>query len=419
VSGADDLATTPGLRALAVELMRPMRGSQLVLLRYPDRAMREEWTPVVRIALNATLAERGEIYPVLMLDGNRTEGPAEPWFKLAVGGSERDTLRQALVGTRDQEPIVLVLDSDGGLPSDWRALFTTLARYYRTPEGGVYLRSVLVLLSGAGPAFPLDGITGITDFAHWQPLLWEEMRLLARRRLPDLRSNPLREAWTISTYVGAASGDPFLLERLCQTLPQSLAEITRHVREGSGTLAVTEADACGAGMSVASRRWAVPSALEDLWHQGKVTGWTFERGLSLAWSRLPPSDRALRLAIWREQVAGLMPSLIEMAIEANHWLRHAAPSAWRAAVKANDGATVESSEPGVVLSAFSGIGERMPQDLHRLLTALRNMRNKLAHQVAVDEGDVGHLWAARDTAGRVNRPTSVRRESAFPVFTNL
>lgn len=65
--------------------------------------------------------------------------------------------------------------------------------------------------------------------------------------------------------------------------------------------------------------WTVPRPLIPQWEAGLVTGWSYERGLSFVWERLAFDAEDVRKAIWREQVAGLMPTIIEIGMLAN-WM---------------------------------------------------------------------------------------------------
>lgn len=41
-------------------------------------------------------------------------------------------------------------------------------------------------------------------------------------------SNPLMRAWQVSSYTGAANGDPFLLQEICSQAPRSLSGKGNH-----------------------------------------------------------------------------------------------------------------------------------------------------------------------------------------------
>src|SRR4051812_22955355 len=74
------LPSTPSIRALAADLHDDLRSSQLVLLRYPNVALRAAWEPVILAAIDDSLAERGELYPVNTLTGFDDDEDPEGWL---------------------------------------------------------------------------------------------------------------------------------------------------------------------------------------------------------------------------------------------------------------------------------------------------------------------------------------------------
>ena len=96
-------------------------------------------------------------------------------------------------------------------------------RVYRSCGLEFRQRPVLVVLVGCSEYPPVETTIGIRIRALWNPIRWEEIRLLTEAELPK-DENALVHAWRVAVYSAVSGGDPGTISRLCSDIPNSLTE---------------------------------------------------------------------------------------------------------------------------------------------------------------------------------------------------
>lgn len=357
-----------------------LRQKGVVFLHLPPVARAQEWEEEL---VGAIAPQRGTTFVVI----NATD--ADPERKLCQFlETQAHDLEQALESAmRDPEPLVINLELSAEPSASLLRLLLRLTRLHEKSE--LTLRPLLISCRGQRVRVAEDSPVA-QHFLLWNPLRWQDMHGLAAAWLETNGERPLKCAWQIASYVGASNGDPFLLRTICDALPESLGALYDMV----AALACTTGR-CDSGVDWLPRtelRWSVPASCERQWESGQLLGFTVERGPQMPWETLAPDfarAHAARL-IWQEQVAILMPMLMEFTHQVAVWLgRHVDPD-W---MRFLDVGTHEELEPGKILTALSGHGRpRVPDAIRRLLQTLRYLRNELAHRKPVDAASVNLLW---------------------------
>ena len=155
---------------------------------------------------------------------------------------------------------------------------------------------------------------------------------------------------------------------------------------------------------VADQRWNVPSAVVQQWSKGQIAGSTLERGVSFNTEYMKRADAHAYLlhAIWREQVAGLLPVVMEVGFSVNHAVKHEIGPCFLEGLP-------QEVRPGGQLyleprEVIQRIEERadwwVPNTIWKMLKLLRDARNDLAHLRPVDQGLIRDLWQQYDIVRR-------------------
>lgn len=288
---------------------------------------------------------------------------------------------------RDPEPLVIALVLNAAPSAPLLRLLVRLTRLHEKSE--LTLRPLLILCRGQRVRVGEDSPV-VQHFLLWNPLRWQDMHGLAAAWLETNGARPLKSAWQVASYVGASNGDPFLLRAICDALPENLGALYEVV-----TTLASSTGRCDSETDCLPRtelRWNVPASCQRQWEAGQLLGFTVERGPQIPWETLAPNfarTHAARL-IWQEQVATMMPMLMEFTHQVAVWVgRHVDPH-WMRFLEVG---THEELEPGKILTAFNGPGRpRVPDAIWRLLQTLRYLRNELAHRKPIDAASVNLLW---------------------------
>lgn len=352
----------------------------VVFLHLPPVARAQEWGEEL---VSAIAPQRGTTVVVI------NEAETDPERKLCQFlETQACDLELALESAmRDPDPLVIALELSAAPSASLLRLLVRLTRLHEKSE--LTLRPILVLCRGQRVRVGEDSPV-VQHFLLWNPLRWQDMHGLAAAWLETNGARPLKCAWQVASYVGASNGDPFLLRAICDTLPESLGALYKVI----AALAISTGR-CDSEIDWLPRtelRWNVPASCERQWEAGQLLGFTVERGPQIPWETLAPDfarAHAARL-IWQEQVATLMPMLMEFTHQVAVWLgRHVDPD-WMRFLEAG---THEELEPGKILTALNGLGRpRVPDAIWRLLHTLRCLRNELAHRKPVDAASVNRLW---------------------------
>ena len=207
----------------------------------------------------------------------------------------------------------------------------------------------------------------------------------------------LARAWQISSYSGAANADPDILAQLTRNVPQSLREIREQLNPCRKKIFSSPGDAPTATTRFyTEQRWNVPAGLVDAWLGGWLLGNTLDRGVIIPWNRVSEDqfDRVLNQSVWREQVAGLFPLLMEITSYIAEEVTRRKGNTWKRFLEDTD-ENHAVTEPGEILSVFYEHRKRLgslPEKIYKILQQLRLVRNKLAHLEAVDLREVNQIW---------------------------
>jgi len=403
-----DIFAASSLVQLGRRLIQDLEGQKVVFLQLPPLANTDQWLDEIVGALCSLRPL--ELPTVLELRGD--EGAPD---KALIAGLDPSatTLEQALSRyVTVSSPVVLSIRFETRALNQWQGCFRKLERLYERGIQQGELRGLLVMTRGL-PVLEPSRSAAISKLALWNPLRWEDLRMLAASWLDTVDAEPLMRSWQIASYTGAANGDPFLLRKICQAAPASLGALracvlSSHPRRRKGVS--TE----GLSLVKVETQWTVPPIYEQMWSRGELIGVTLDRGALVPWDAL--SDDAVEeyegRLIWQEQVTTLLPTLMQFSRQIGLWIdRHHVPG-WEGYLQ---GAADSSLEPSSILQVFKNQAlPRLPQALWALLQALRLARNELAHLRPVDAHIVTDIWQrfctnAERYAGFTARPVAALR----------
>ena len=385
----------PGIRGLVSEVLTELREGSLVAVSVPSGTTGERWLDWFRTALRERTRECGEPTPIELppFPGSLTD----PFSAIAAanGVGEIRNFEDLLAYFPDEGFLVLVVECEPSLHAEWKRFFESIRRAFRS-AGSRRLRPVLALIVGCDEYPPITNDVGSRVFALWNLLRWEELRILAADVLPQ-DENALVRGWRTATYAGACNGDPEMILRLCRERPDRLREVV--------DLALSDATRSGRVVSsigtVPDRRWHVPPGYLEPWSVGDVIGHTVDRGTlrAVAGMARENADRYVRAAIWREQLSGLFPVVVELgfnvasmitSVVGRDWLREV-PTERRIS---DDDVRIEPKE---VIDIFAtGRYRKLPTSISSVLKLLRTTRNDLAHMTPIELQRMRHIWQSHD-----------------------
>ena len=398
----------PGVRGVVSEVLAELREGSLVAVSFPSGGTGGRWLGWFREALRERARECGEPLPIELppFPGSLPD----PFSSVAAanGVGQVRNLEDLLEYFPDEGALVLVVECEPSLGTEWKRLFDSVRRAFRG-AGSRRLRSVLALIVGSDEYPPITNDVGSRVFALWNMLRWEELRLLAVDVLPE-DENALARAWRTATYAGAANGDPEMLLRLCRERPDRLHQVI--------DLALSDVNsrdelALNVG-SVPDQRWHVPPGCVGPWSVGELIGHTVDRGALRAVAGMVTvnADRYVRAAIWREQLSGLFPVVVELGFGAASMITSVVGRDWLREVPAerriSDGDV--RLEPKEVMDIFAtGRYRRLPVSIWSFLKLLRTTRNDLAHMSPIELQRMRQIRQSHDVIDRRFGSTDSRR----------
>lgn len=389
----------PGIRGLASEVLSELYEGSLVAVSIPCGPNGERWLAWFLEALRDQARQCGEQLPVKApsLKGSLTDPLSELAATDGAGGIK--SLDDLLEYFPDEGALVLVIECERVLSTEWKEFLGAVRRAY-LGAGSRRLRPVLAIIVGSREYPPISHDVASRVFGLWNVVRWEELRLLAGAVLPQ-DENALTRAWRVATYAGAANGDPDMLLRLCRESPNRLAEVFELASDGIDERIGPEWNAG----TVPERRWHVPAACVDLWASGDLLGQTVERGAVRVVGGMSGevADRYLRAAIWREQLTGLFPVVVELGFSATTAINSALGTSWQQEVspdrKISDGDL--RLEPKELLDILdTGRFGTVPQSIRSFLDLLRRTRNDLAHMSPIELQRMRQIWQGYDVISK-------------------
>ena len=389
----------PGVRGLVSEVLVELREGSLVIVSVPTGDTGRRWLGWFRDALRDRTRESGEPVPIELPPFSAAL--ADPFSEIANadGVGQVSNLEDLLEYYPDDGALVLVVECEASLGADWKAFFDSVRRAFRS-AGHRRLRPMLALIVGCDEYPPIENDVGSRVFALWNMLRWEEVRLLALDVLPH-DENALVRAWRTATYAGAANGDPELLLRLCRECPDRLDHVIESALPNADGIGDLELDM----ERIPDQRWNVPLGCVGPWSVGELIGYTIDRGTLRAISGMArdSADRYVRAAIWREQLSGIFPVVVELgfgvvpaitSVMGRDWLREVPADR-----KISDGDV--RVEPKEVMDIFdTGRYRRLPTSIWSFLNLLRRTRNDLAHMSPIELQRMRQIWQGHDVIGR-------------------
>ena len=397
----------PGVRGLVSEVLAELREGSLVAVSVPAGDTGRRWLGWFREALRDRTREAGEPLPIELPPFSASLDDPFSEIAAADGVGQVSNLEDLLEYYSDDGPLVLIVECEAGLGADWKAFFDSIRRAFR---GAAHrrLRPVLALIIGSDEYPPIDNDVGSRVFALWNMLRWEEVRLLALDVLPQ-DENAFVRAWRTATYAGAANGDPDLLLRLCRECPDRLDQVIESALPHADGIGELELDMS----SIPDQRWNVPSGCVGPWSAGELIGYTIDRGTlrAVVGMARKTADRYVRAAIWREQLSGLFPVVVELGFGVVPAITSVMGRDWLKEVPANreisDGDI--RLEPKEVMDIFvTGRYRRLPTSIWSFLNLLRRTRNDLAHMSPIELQRMREIWQGHDVIRRRFRSADPR-----------
>ena len=391
----------PSIRRFAADAWESLEAGELFILSSPDTALAEQWRRAIISALGDISLKRGDNVPTVLppLFGDCTDplGALASFFQL-----DSDAAVWDLLDCVRREPIcILNVYCTGSLSHGWKAFFEKVSRAYRFSGTEVRQRPILAVLVGCRDFPPIEMNVGIRVRALWNVIRWEEVRLLTDSMLPS-NEDPLIRTWRVAVYSASSGGDPTVVDRLCRDLPDSIAEAIECSIGGSHS-SLDSRNALTAPY-VPDQRWTVPDAAVSSWAAGEISGVSLERGAIYDVGRLGQwqAHGYLRHAIWREQVSGLLPIIMEVGQLVNDAASHETTAARRCGTGSRNGSEPQHYlEPSEIIERIrAGRTHRISEALWNTLRLLKDIRNDLAHMRTVDYSLVKDLSVRHDRIRR-------------------
>jgi len=387
-----NLEFLPSLRNLARMLLKEGEAGQVVLFSYPLERDFITWRQYIIDAMNTVLAEQGKdrFWETLKTTPSAADPKADIVNHLNL---DKDCgIEEILRNYGDAAPLVIELSCAGKELGSWHRFIHQMAKYLRVMDSGDTTRVVCIFIIAPFSYPPLEVDTGLRSYGFWNPLQWEEVRLFIGNQF-EMDENPIQRAWKISTYTGAANANPNLLRRLLKSSPTSLSDIKNEI---SVNISQQEQQDFSHTFSW-KQSWGIPTGDRKQWLEGKVQGCTLDRGRLIPWEALTKSDfdQMFERAIWREQVAGLLPLLLEVTLFTSEIVTKVVGERWKKELV--NGGNLSQTEPKDILTIFKDKSYgTLPYDLKDLLHKLRMARNKLAHLEPLECQEVMRLWKIYD-----------------------
>lgn len=385
-------ATFPSINNLSQKIVTDLKSGRFVIVQLPLLSNRSKWETMVAECVVRDFYGDNDFIPIDLMpdESNAIEKIKE------ILDYDAESLESALENFDDDEPLVLSLVVTDKGSGDWGSAFFKLSRALQKTAQQYDTRPILLFLTGELSSSEIMKEAAVSLYRFWNVLNWEELRIYSMELLMQVDANPLYRSWQIATYTGVANGDPFLLELICQSEPSNIDELISIVNNN-----VTCRENSNVSIDMSFPRldeyWKVPLGLVDSWLQGLILGVSIERGGHLPWEAISQDNQVsyAKKLIWREQISGLFPVLMEMSNHSVKWVTQSQGEVWKRYLSDTEKEVdYNVIEPSVVLDIFREnrtLG-KLPKTLLDLLHNLRIVRNKLAHIEAIDSKDIKGLW---------------------------
>lgn len=387
----------PSLKKIANVIITEGSSGQLIIFCIPTENIWMKWKDLLITALNNQSNEKNknQIWHMHTADEDSDTPKKDLADFLSLG--EYASLDEILDSSGNDSPIAIELLCAGSLKKPWQDFINKTARFFRVSDSYNKNR-VVCIFAIAPPSYPPIKVNaGMRCYGFWNPLRWEESRLIVADNFSE-KENAMARAWRISTYTGAANSDPYLIKLLSINSPRSLSDLKKEIFSNRKANERTDNNANIETRFYDEKSWDVPSGLTKKWLSGDIIGNTLDRGSIIPWQNISDDnfDNIFSRTIWREQVAGLYPLLMEITYFTSEIITKTKGKKWKNYLTSGENIGSET-EPGVILAIFkeNNLGE-LPDKVFKLLRQLRIVRNKLAHLKPVDLKDVNQVWTLFD-----------------------
>jgi hypothetical protein len=391
-----NVSSLPSLKNIAETILSEGDAGQIIVFCIPSKAVWVKWKDYLITALNSRLTERG----VNQIWDSHIANPESinPMEDIAEYiGIDQYAGQEEILAYGNESPIIIELFCEGSLSNTWQDFITKLARFLRISDSQNSNRVVCLFMISPPSYPPIKIDTCIRCYGFWNPLRWEELRLLVVNTFTD-KENVMSKAWRTSTYTGACNSDPDIITELSRTGPRSLHEVKKAVLSYRTDTKSNDNKAIIENRFHEELDWDIPSGLTNKWLSGNILGTTLDRGNIIPWQNISDDnfEKVFSKAVWREQVAGLYPLLMEITFFTSEKISQINGDRWKQYLD-NDNDLSSETEPGVILSIFreNNLG-RIPNKIFNLLKQVKSVRNKLAHLEPVDYQEVNRIWSLFD-----------------------
>ncbi len=380
------LGQLPGLWRLAAKVSEILSVPKIVIISFPNATVADRWTDLIVPTILEYLRIEEDVDESIELHLDESDGDPLELLSSELDSSI-DTIEDFLYATHGEPIVTLHWMENKELPSCWESFLRLVLSIIEQSDQTRRFRKLMILDKG-NREFPefLRNNPSVEHLQLWNALTWEEFRLFASTNLRD-EPNEIRRSWMVSTYCGASYFDLKVLLHLCEKRPMSIDNTI----DESAKLLVTNPHPVKSTGSLLDgqfgREWHPPAGAMEAWQAGAIIGTTIERGCVRPWTshgRVERSALSLHF-IWKEQVSGLFPLLIELGRELNEKIleRYATGLVDRVSPVA---------EPSEMLAALKDSGVRLPQNLYNAMVKLRDARNDLAHLRCLERRALEAIW---------------------------
>jgi hypothetical protein len=379
-------AQLPSLWRISERICEALSAPKLVTLNFPNAELAETWQARLLPALLDSLRVAEAIDNAIELQVGATGSDPATAISEAVE-FPIDDIEDLLYVVRGEPVIVLYWAGNGALPPLWQEFLRKVVHEFKNADPSRHYRKMIFVSIGNGHALEfLTQSPAINHLRLWNAITWEELRLYANEGLADV-ANEIRKSWMVSTYCGASNFDLGLLAHLVEARPSSISETLAAIKRFFSRKAFQPKGEFTLPERQFGRAWHPPPSLHEAWKSGSIIGASIERGFIRTWESQDPEkleDVAYHL-IWKEQVSGLFPLLIELGKEVNEVI-----VGGYAAGHLGEHNVVE--EPGKILDLIRTHSIPLPKNLRNSLYQLKQARNHLAHLEPIERAELESIW---------------------------
>lgn len=382
---------THKLSMMVEDVLSEFDASKLVVIHIPSIDNAEEWANLICVNINKNI--HSEFDYIQQYDFNNKDQPKDFLNEVFSEQSTDFSWEKVLEDNAHAKPVYVWIDMQNH-NEYWSVFFENLVRAYQSWDREYYCKKIVLILLGLEIVPRWIKSPAVRYFQFWNVISWEEMRTLAKGWLIE-DENPYFNEWQISSYVGAARLDPFLLYQLCMNSPVNFNSIKEEIKKISYNKPQNNFIYTS---RLIGESWRIPVEIERFWLSGCISGISLDRGINQSWSSIKYTDRDLILiqSIWSEQVVSLFQIIAHLSdASADCITKYTGSTQWMLQAEALEFGYI--NEPSVIIKLVNEkrLGH-LPSKLWCFLHDLRSIRNSLAHREYIDSGAMRKLLAIRN-----------------------